>query len=119
MSEACAPHAVLGPLPLIYPFIVNDPGEAAQAKRRVAAVTLGHCPPPMTDAGIAGPLAEVERLVDEFSSADGLDPRRRKALSDLIVDAAVRAGIAERCGLETGMPICGRVDAHRCVPLRR
>jgi cobaltochelatase CobN len=116
-SEACAPRAVLGPLPLIYPFIVNDPGEAAQAKRRVAAVTLGHRPPPMTDAGISGPLADVERLVDEFSSADGLDPRRRKALSELIVDAAVRAGIAERCGLETGMASADalmRIDAFLC-----
>jgi cobaltochelatase CobN len=116
-SEGCAPRAVLGPLPLIYPFIVNDPGEAAQAKRRVAAVTLGHRPPPMTDAGIAGPLAEVERLVDEFSSADGLDPRRRRALSELIVDAAVRAGIAERCGLETGMASADalmRIDAFLC-----
>ena len=116
-SEACAPRAVLGPLPLIYPFIVNDPGEAAQAKRRVAAVTLGHQPPPMTDAGQSGALADVERLVDEFSSADGLDPRRRKALSGEIVDAALRAGIAERCGLTAGMPAADalmRIDAFLC-----
>jgi len=116
-SEACAPRAVLGPLPLIYPFIVNDPGEAAQAKRRVAAVTLGHRPPPMTDAGISGPLSEVERLVDEFSSADGLDPRRRKVLSEQIVDAAIRAGIAESCGLEAGMAASDaltRIDAFLC-----
>lgn len=116
-SEACAPRAVLGALPMIYPFIVNDPGEAAQAKRRVAAVTLGHQPPPMIEAGIAGPLGEVERLVDEFSSADGLDPRRRKALSDEIVDAAMRAGIAERCGLSAGMATADaltRIDAFLC-----
>ena len=116
-SDGCAPRAVLGPLPLIYPFIVNDPGEAAQAKRRVAAVTLGHCPPPMTDAGLSGPLSEVERLVDEFSSADGLDPRRRKVLAEQIVDAAVRAGIAEHCGLATGMASADalmRIDAFLC-----
>ncbi|AGK59098.1 cobalt chelatase subunit CobN [Hyphomicrobium denitrificans 1NES1] len=111
-SETCAPRAILGSLPLVYPFIVNDPGEAAQAKRRIAAVTLGHLPPPMTDAGISGPLSEVERLVDEFSSADGLDPRRRKSLSEQIVDAATRAGIAERCGLTTGMPAA---DALVCI----
>src|SRR5690606_11096067 len=90
---------------------------AAQAKRRVAAVTLGHRPPPMTEAGISGPLAEVERLVDEFSSADGLDPRRRKSLSAKIVDAAVSAGIAERCGLEAGMATADaltRIDAFLC-----
>jgi cobaltochelatase CobN len=116
-SESCAPRAVLGSLPLIYPFIVNDPGEAAQAKRRVAAVTLGHRPPPMTDAGLSGPLSEVERLVDEFSSADGLDPRRRKMLSEQIVDAATRAGIADRCGLTVGMAAADalvRIDAFLC-----
>lgn len=116
-SEACAPSTVLGPLPLIYPFIVNDPGEAAQAKRRVAAVTLGHLPPPMTDAGISGALSEVERLVDEFSSADGLDPRRRNVLSAQIVDAAMQAGIAERCGLSAGMATADaltRIDAFLC-----
>ncbi len=116
-SEACAPRALLGPTPMVYPFIVNDPGEAAQAKRRLAAVTLGHRPPPMIEAGLSGPLSEVERLVDEFSSAEGLDPRRRKVLSEQIVDAAVRAGIAERCGVEAGMPTSGalmRIDAFLC-----
>jgi cobaltochelatase CobN len=116
-SETCAPRALLGPLPMIYPFIVNDPGEAAQAKRRLAAVTLGHKPPPMTDAGLSGPLSEVERLVDEFSSAEGLDPRRRKVLSVQIVDAAIRAGIAERCGLDTGLAAneaLTRIDAFLC-----
>ena len=47
LGEDCAPEAVLGPTPLIYPFIVNDPGEAAQAKRRVSAVTIGHLTPPL------------------------------------------------------------------------
>ncbi len=116
-SEACSPRALIGPLPMIYPFIVNDPGEAAQAKRRLTAVTLGHKPPPMTDAGLSGPLSDVERLVDEFSSAEGLDPRRRKVLSEQIVDAAIRAGIAERCGLEAGMAASEaltRIDAFLC-----
>lgn len=116
-SEACAPRALLGPVPMIYPFIVNDPGEAAQAKRRLAAVTLGHRPPPMVEAGLSGPLSDLEQLVDEFSSADGLDPRRRKALSGQIVDAAFRAGIAERSGLEADMSPSDalvRIDAFLC-----
>ena len=36
LSAGCAPDAVLGELPLVYPFIVNDPGEGTQAKRRGA-----------------------------------------------------------------------------------
>jgi cobaltochelatase CobN len=50
LSERCWPEALIGPLPVIYPFIVNDPGEAAQAKRRIGALTLGHIPPPMVAA---------------------------------------------------------------------
>jgi cobaltochelatase CobN len=116
-SEQCAPQALLGPVPLVYPFIVNDPGEAAQAKRRLGAITLGHRPPPSIAASVAGPLADVERLVDEFSSADGLDPKRRKVLSSEVVDAATRAGIAEACGVKIGMPAAEaltRIDAFIC-----
>ncbi|MGQ0456702.1 MAG: cobaltochelatase subunit CobN [Hyphomicrobium sp.] len=117
LSEACAPQALLGPTPLIYPFIVNDPGEAAQAKRRLAAITLGHRPPPLVDNDLSPELLEVERLVDEFSSADGLDPRRRATLSARIVDAAARAGLAETCGLSVDMAqaeALKRIDAFLC-----
>ncbi|MGQ0671490.1 MAG: cobaltochelatase subunit CobN [Hyphomicrobium sp.] len=117
LSPECAPRAVLGPVPLVYPFIVNDPGEAAQAKRRVAAVTLGHKPPPLVETALSAGLMDVERLVDEFSSADGLDPRRRKRLVSEIVNAAARAGIAESCGLTPGQSEADsvtRIDAFLC-----
>ena len=64
------PEIVAGALPVIYLFIVNNPGEAA--KRRIAAQTLGHLPPPLVDAGLTAVQAEIERLVDEFVQADGL-----------------------------------------------
>ncbi len=48
------------PVPVVYPFIVNNPGEAVQAKRRISAVTIGHLTPPLSDAGLHGPLAELE-----------------------------------------------------------
>ena len=117
LSDACAPQAVLGPMPLIYPFIVNDPGEAAQAKRRVGAVTLGHRPPPLVETELPVAMLDLERLVDEFSSAEGLDPRRRKTLAAKIIDAAAYAGIAQTCGLSAGMPEADalmRIDAFLC-----
>ncbi|MEF9604671.1 cobaltochelatase subunit CobN, partial [Paracoccus sp. PXZ] len=77
LSDECWPEALLADLPVIYPFIVNDPGEAAQAKRRLSAVTLGHLPPPLVDSGVPENLTHLERLLDEYSTADGLDPRRR------------------------------------------
>ena len=88
LTAACFPEAVAGALPVIYPFIVTNPGEAAQAKRRIAAVTIGHLPPPLVEAGLDGPAQELERLVDEYAQADGLDRRRRERLARLIVETA-------------------------------
>lgn len=93
LSEACWPELVLGPLPAVYPFIVSNPGEAAQAKRRIAAVTLGHLPPAACEAGLEGPLGELERLIDEYAAADGFDPRRRERLAALILERAETAGV--------------------------
>ncbi len=80
LSATCWPEALTGPLPVIYPFIVNDPGEAAQAKRRLGAVTLGHLPPPLAASATPEGLLRLERLLDEYSTADGLDPARRDRL---------------------------------------
>ena len=76
LSAECFPEAVLRPLPHLYPFIVNDPGEGTQAKRRAQAVIVDHLTPPLTRAGSYGPLAELERLIDEYYEAAQGDPRR-------------------------------------------
>ena len=99
LSGDCWPQALLGDLPVIYPFIVNDPGEAAQAKRRVSAVTLGHLPPPLIESDIPENLTHLERLLDEYSTADGLDPRRRDRLILSIRDEARAAGVEADLGL--------------------
>ena len=78
LSEECFPEVALGPLPNIYPFIVNDPGEGTQAKRRCSAVIVDHLIPPLTRAESYGPLKDLEQLVDEYYEASGLDPRRLK-----------------------------------------
>ena len=99
LSDDCWPQALLGDLPVAYPFIVNDPGEAAQAKRRLGAVTLGHLPPPLVEAALPESLAHLERLLDEYSTADGLDPRRRDRLILSIRDEARAAGLEADLGL--------------------
>jgi cobaltochelatase CobN len=98
LSEQCWPEVLLR-APVIYPFIVNDPGEAAQAKRRIGAVTLGHMPPPLADAGLPENLARLERLLDEYATADGLDPARRNRLIAAIKDEAAASGVADDLGL--------------------
>ena len=93
LSESCWPEIVLGPMPVIYPYIVSDPGEAAQAKRRISALTLSHMTPPLMPVSLSPELAELETLVDEFSSADGLDARRMKLLREEIIHRAKRLGL--------------------------
>ena len=99
LSGTCWPEALVGDLPVIYPFIANDPGEAAQAKRRIGAVTLGHMPPLMVEAGSGAGLARLEALLDEFSNADGLDPARRDRLQGDIHAEAEALGLGEELGL--------------------
>ncbi|MEZ5833795.1 MAG: cobaltochelatase subunit CobN, partial [Dongiaceae bacterium] len=99
LSEACYPEAMLGPLPHLYPFIVNDPGEGTQAKRRASAVIVDHLTPPLARAESYGPLRDLELLVDEYYEAAQLDPRRCRDLRDRILDLAQGSGLAADCGI--------------------
>lgn len=117
LSAECFPEIVAGTVPVIYPFIVSNPGEAAQAKRRLAAVTIGHLPPPLITAPLSGDARDVERLVDEYAQADGLDGRRRDRLGKLIVDTARRTGLAREAGVSAETDetdALRRIDAWLC-----
>jgi cobaltochelatase CobN len=103
LTAECFPEIVTGALPVIYPFIVSNPGEAAQAKRRIAGVTIGHLPPPLVDGGPSGDAHELELLLDEYAQADGLDRRRRERLANLIVETAQRSGLAREVGITAGI----------------
>jgi cobaltochelatase CobN len=101
LSSSCWPEALIAPLPVIYPFIVNDPGEAAQARRRLGAVTLGHLPPPMMASALPDRLHRLERLLDEYATADGIDPARRDRLIGAIRIEAQAAGVEDDLALPT------------------
>jgi cobaltochelatase CobN len=117
LSADCWPDALLGSLPVIYPFIVNDPGEAAQAKRRIGAVTLGHVPPPMASSAVPEAMHRLERLLDEYSNADGLDPARRDRLIASIRAEADGVGVAADLGLRedaSAAEAITRIDRFVC-----
>lgn len=95
LGADCWPQALIGATPVIYPFIVNDPGEAAQAKRRIGALTLGHIPPPLAPSALPERLAVLERLLDEYATAEGLDPARRARLIEGIRLEAQVAGVED------------------------
>jgi cobaltochelatase CobN len=117
LSDACVPVALARGLPVIYPFIVNNPGEAAAAKRRLGAVTIGHLTPPLRAAGTHGAAADLERLIDEYAAADGLDRRRAKTLRRDILERAETAGLLAESGVARGAPddeALARLDAYLC-----
>ena len=117
LSPDCWPAALTRGLPVIYPFIVNDPGEAAQAKRRIGAVTLGHVPPPMTVAQSGAGMTRLETLLDEFSNADGLDPSRRDRLQASIREEAQSLGLEDELGLNAATSLAEaitRIDRFVC-----
>ncbi|WP_206093215.1 cobaltochelatase subunit CobN, partial [Pseudomonas viridiflava] len=100
LSENCWPDAVLGPMPNIYPFIVNDPGEGAQAKRRTQAVIIDHLMPPLTRAETYGPLRNLELLADEYYEAQLLDPRRARELQRDILNLVRETQIDRELALD-------------------
>jgi cobaltochelatase CobN len=85
-SADCAPDVLLGDMPLFYPFVVNNPGEGAQAKRRTHAVIIDHLVPPLTQAETYGPLAALARLVEEYYRAESMDPSKLTVLRGHIWD---------------------------------
>ncbi|MEJ2457093.1 MAG: cobaltochelatase subunit CobN, partial [Novosphingobium sp.] len=117
LSDTCWPEALVADLPVVYPFIVNDPGEAAQAKRRIGAVTIGHAPPPLAPVARGAGLERLETLLDEFSSADGLDPARRDRLQGAIRGEAQALGLEAELGLDGATSLVEaitRIDRFVC-----
>jgi cobaltochelatase CobN len=101
LSENCYPEAVLGAMPHFYPFIVNDPGEGSQAKRRSQAVILDHLTPPMTRAELYGSLHQLEGLIDEYYEAQTLDPARVTSIRDRLVRLIRQENLHKDLGIET------------------
>lgn len=100
MSASCASDAALGNLPLIYPFLVNDPGEGTQAKRRAHATLVDHLIPPMARAETYGDIARLEQLLDEHANIAALDPAKLPAIRQQIWTLMRAAKMDHDLGLE-------------------
>ncbi|MCZ2088965.1 MAG: cobaltochelatase subunit CobN [Burkholderiales bacterium] len=120
LGAACWPDAVLGPLPHLYPFIVNDPGEGTQAKRRSQAVIIDHLMPALTRAETYGALATLERRMDEYFEALALHPARARRLREAIVRQVLDEGLLPDLGLaapadaQQHEALLRRLDAYLC-----
>jgi len=117
LSETCYPEIAFGALPHLYPFIVNDPGEGTQAKRRAQAVIIDHLTPPLTRAESYGPLKDLEQLVDEYYQASGMDPRRLAPLSREILSLSATIGLDRDVGIiksDDDTEALGKIDNYLC-----
>jgi cobaltochelatase CobN len=99
LSAGCWPDAALGDVPMFYPFVVNDPGEGTQAKRRSHAVIIDHLLPPMTRADVYDDLARLEQFFDEYAQLQSLDPSKLPALRERIWALLRDASIDQDLGL--------------------
>jgi cobaltochelatase CobN len=100
LSAGCAPDAALGDLPLVYPFVVNDPGEGTQAKRRAHAVIVDHLLPPLTRAETYDDIARLEGLLDTYARVASLDPSKLPAIRHQVWQLLVDAELHRDLGLE-------------------
>jgi cobaltochelatase CobN len=100
MSAACGTDAAIGSMPLIYPFLVNDPGEGTQAKRRAHATIIDHLVPPMARAESYGDIARLEQLLDEYAQVNAMDPAKAPALRGEIWTLITSAQLDHDLGLE-------------------
>jgi cobaltochelatase CobN len=114
LSADCWPEIALGATPVIYPYIVSDAGEAAQAKRRISAVIISHLTPPLQNVSLSPELALLEILTDEYSSADGLDGRRMKHLRDEIIFQAKKSGLLFVDNNADDVAVLTALEAHLC-----
>ncbi len=117
LSPLCWPSLCVGALPVVYPFVVDDPGEAAPVKRRLGGIALGHLTPTVARAGLPPETARLRELVEEYSAATVLDPRRAKLLAAAILEEAEGHGLLAGAGIPDGAPMeeaLTALDAHLC-----
>jgi cobaltochelatase CobN len=99
LSQECYPEIALNAIPNFYPFIVNDPGEGSQAKRRSHAVILDHLTPPLTRAGLYGDLQQLENLIDEYYEVQSLEPNRLKIIGDRLTELITETQLHQDLGI--------------------
>jgi cobaltochelatase CobN len=126
LSASCGPDAILGDVPFLYPFVVNDPGEGTQAKRRAHALIVDHMIPPMTRAETYDEMAQLEQLLDEYYHVQAMDPGKERAIQGEIWHLLRTAELTRDLGLEErgdegegGIPddlddIIVQVDGYLC-----
>ena len=107
LSNECDPDIILGQIPDINPYIIDNPGEGMQSKRRQYAVTTTHMIPAMARSGGYDEINELELAVQQYlKTRDTQDRSKSAAVMDRIVDLCTKLnmfsdlGLSADCGSE-------------------
>ena len=118
LSPSCYPEVALDDVPLFYPFIINDPGEGSQAKRRAHATIVDHLIPAMTTADSYGDIARIEQLMDEHYQCQTIDPSKLPLLEAQIWEVVQQAELHRDLGIESQPEDFGEfileIDGYLC-----
>lgn len=98
LSEECFPDLAIMDLPNIYPYIINDPSEGTQAKRRSNCCIIDHLTPVFTNADLYEELAVLDNHLRSYADARNNDPAKLDILRPMIWDAVVAADLDKDTG---------------------
>jgi magnesium chelatase subunit H len=99
LSDTCWPQTLIGDVPNLYLYSVNNPSEAAIAKRRSYATLISYLAPSSVRAGSYKSLAELRSLIQDYQSlSDDAPKNKRDALTELILEKGSECHLAPRAG---------------------
>lgn len=100
MSRKCEPAVVLDGIPNIYPYIIDDPGEAMQTRRRTESIALGHMTPSMARADSYEQLDEVNVQIQNYlKNKSGASEERMSEMIRQIYEAAKKNNMLKDLGI--------------------
>lgn len=83
LGPDCWPDRLIGDLPNVYLYAMNNPSEGALAKRRGAATIVSHLTPPVAKAGLYKGLVELKASLERWRTT-GPDAPERSDLAAMI-----------------------------------
>ncbi|SLM31909.1 conserved exported hypothetical protein [Desulfamplus magnetovallimortis] len=101
LTWKCPPEVLIGDIPNLYPYIVDDVGEGIQAKRRGRAVVIDHAVPPFKRGGIYEEYATLTALIGEYDTA--LSDQIKSARLERIREITIGLGLDKDLGLDKNL----------------
>ena len=93
LSGECYPDIAIDDMPHLYPYIIDVPGEGAQAKRRASAVILDHLIPSMSESGTYGAITGIDEKIAQYYRAKTEAPSKLEILSEQIWESVLQADL--------------------------